>query len=160
MKKTALFLVPFLLSFSCSPVTTLDDIEKKRCSRDYLGILYDHGLEEVFTAIKFVWENSEVFPIALRRARSNTEFVLAERAIRMKLRGDRSVDIAIYFEPRGSCETYVLFIEGDYPVDYWRSEAIQYIVKESKFYLQNGEQAYRKYTREEQEALQRRPRSR
>jgi hypothetical protein len=132
----------------------MDDIKNQRASGDYLGVSYNYSLEEVYDAIKFVWEHSEVFPISLMYAESNTNYAREERAIWVKPKGERSIDIAIFFETRGISRTYVQFVESEHPEDYWRSKAIQYIIDESKFYLENGEQAYKKYTRQEQEALE------
>jgi hypothetical protein len=152
MKRILLLAISMLLSSSCLPVTTVQDIEKKTASEDFIGILYEHNWEEVYDAISFVWSHSEVFPISLRYQESNTDYARQERAIWVKFKGERSIDMAILLEPRGASKTYVQFVEGD-PADYLRSKAIQYMIDESKFYLENGEKAYTKYTHEKKEAL-------
>jgi hypothetical protein len=154
MKKNILLLMSLSVCLSCAPITTIEDIKNKRASGDYLGVSYNYSLEEVYDAIKFVWEHSEVFPISLIYAESNTDYAREQRAIWVKPKGEHSIDIAIFLETRGISRTYVQFIEGEHPEDYWRSIPSQYIIDESKFYLENGEQAYKKYTHQEQEALE------
>jgi hypothetical protein len=152
MKTVLLSAISMLLSFSCLPVTTVQDIEKKTASEDFIGIPYEHDWEKVYDAIRFVWSHSEVLPISLRYQESNTDYSRQERAIWVRFKGERSIDMAILLESRGAKKTYVQFVEGD-PADYLRSEAIQYMIDELKFYLENGEKAYKKYTHEKNEAL-------
>jgi hypothetical protein len=152
MKKILLSAISMLLCFSCAPTTTVQDIEKKRASEDFVGVTYEHDWVQVYRAIMFVWKHSEVSPISHGYRESDTDYAQDERAIWVRFKGESSIDMAILFEPRGDSRTYVQFIEGDTPY-YWRSKAIQYMIDESKFYLENGEKAYRKYTHEKQETL-------
>lgn len=141
-----------LLFSSCAPITTVQDIEKKKASEDFVGVSYAYNWVQVYHAIMFVWKHSEVFPVSDSYQNSDIDEALDERAIWARLKGDRSIDMAIFFEPRGDLRTYVQFIEGNTPY-YWRSKAIQHMIDESKFYLEKGEEAYREYTHEKQEAL-------
>ena len=152
MKKNLLLAISMLLCSCCVPITTVQDIEKKKASEDFVGVSYEYNWSQVYDAIMFVWKHSEVSPISNGYQESDTDYALDERAIWVRLRGDSSIDVAIFFEPRGDSRTYVQFVEGDTPY-YWRSKAIQDMIDESKFYLKNGEKAYRKYTHEKQEAL-------
>ena len=152
MKKILLSAISMLLCLSCAPTTTVQDIEEKRASEDFVGITYEYDWVQVYRAIMFVWKHSELSPISHSYRESDTDYAQAERAIWVRLKGESSIDMAILFEPRGGSRTYVQFIEGNIPY-YWRSKTIQYMIEESKFYLENGEKAYRKYTHEKQEIL-------
>lgn len=155
MKSFLLLAVSIFLYYSCAPITSVEDIEKKRVSGNRIGVFYKYNWEEVYDAIKFVWSNSEVFPVSLRYRDSVTDYARKERAIWIRLTGERSIDMGIFLEPHGASGTYVDFVEGD-PPDYWRSKTFQYLVDESKFFLENGEEAYRKYTHEQNQALKNR----
>jgi hypothetical protein len=145
--KRLLFLFSVVPILSCA---TVQDIERKRAAGDFIVANYDYNWKKVFNAIEFVFRHSEVFPISERYRAAVIDYAEDEKAIWVKYTYEGSMDMGIFFVPLGESETKVEFVKGAFTGAAWRTTAIRYLIDESKFYLENGEEEYRKFTHQNQ----------
>lgn len=144
MRNQGLFLIVLtiaILSFaSCHSVKGNADQE------GHITITLNYDLEKVYSATKFILRHSE--DRWIRNYSGETGYI-EEKAINV---GDRR-DIEIYFDSSGKQSTKVTFVI---------TQLIQVkmagkrLIDELQYYLENGEEAYMKYTKNE--ALKRRVR--
>lgn len=153
MKKKALFLLIFsFLAISCA--THPKDFEKKIEAEDYIDAIFDYPWEQVYDAIIFVWKHSEDRLIADKFKYCVWDYTRVDKTMFCRTRSgwhatQYYLGIGIYFEPQGESKTRVMFVQGSFFGGVAGEARITRIVEESRFYLKNGEEAYRKYTHEE-----------
>ncbi|PQP34583.1 hypothetical protein C6A37_07035, partial [Desulfobacteraceae bacterium SEEP-SAG9] len=145
-KKLTLFLLLFLLlCLSCASTQTL---ERKKAAGDYTVAIYNYDWEKVYDAMKFVWRHSEDWLISMTYANYDIDYAKEEKKIWIKVAGF-GVDMGIFFEPQDKTKTRVVFVLGGASGGLGRGMKTRRFIDETHFYLENGEEAYRKYTHEE-----------
>jgi hypothetical protein len=150
MKKWVLPLLVFvLLGLSCT--TQTKDFRKKIEAGDYTDAAYDYPWEQVFDAIAFVWRNSEDSLIASMYARCVWDIGRESKMMLCKTKSGWHatalyLSIGIYFEPKEESKTKVMFVYGVFYGGEVGEARTERIIDESSFLLENGEEAYRKYT--------------
>lgn len=138
--------------------TTSQDIQKKMATGNEVNTTYDYDWEKVYEAIRYVLQNSDVYPIAIfaNRIQSNggngyIKYTYKEKAILIMCFSKVSppnIEIAIYFEPGSKSTTKVKFVKGYTAMTRYQDDAIEYIIYESRFFLKNDGQGYNKYTKQ------------
>jgi hypothetical protein len=145
MKRSLFFIVFLLFLTSCA---TIQDLERKKNEGDFTVEFYNYGWEQVYGAIKFVFRHSEDSLLSSIYRECNIDYAHEEKTIWIKiLLGP--VYMGIYFEPQDESKTKVIFVKGGTPALGISGIRIKRLNNETHFLLDNGEEAYRKYTHEE-----------
>ncbi|MBW2406864.1 MAG: hypothetical protein JRF17_05810 [Deltaproteobacteria bacterium] len=146
MKDHSLFLIVLIiviLSFvSCRSLQDKPDEVR------HITITLNYDLEKVYSAAKFILINTK--DRWIQNYSEEAEFIQV-KAINLKI--DDRRDIEIYFDPSGKRSTKVKFIITQI---LQAKMAVKRLINELQYYLENDEEAYTKYTKNE--ALKRRVR--
>lgn len=148
MRKIFIVLSLILLIPACA---SIHDIEKKKAEGDAIIEVYNYPLEEVFDAIQFVIRHSENFFVSPMTRVGVIDFNREDKIIIANIVSMGSIDMGIFLEPIEESKTKAYYVKGAFTGAAWRGTRIKEIIDESKYYVTNGETAYRKYTHEKEE---------
>lgn len=149
LKNKGLLLIVFMVVISLLICASCQSVKGKAAEESPIKITLNYDLEKVYSAVKFVLSNSEDRWIS--KYSGGTDYI-EEKAIMLNI-GDRR-DIEIYFDPFGEQSTQVKFIITQLLE---AKMAGKRLIGELQYYLENGEEAYKKYTKNN--ALKRRVRA-
>jgi predicted metal-binding protein len=152
LKNQGLLLIVFMVVISLFICTSCHSVKGNADEEGHIKIILNYDLEKVYSTTKFILMNSEDRWIRnYSHYPGEIDYAEAENAIFLSVSDRR--DVEIYFIPSGKQSMKVTFVITQL---LQAKMAGKRLIEELQYYLENGEEAYMKYTKNE--ALKRRVR--
>ena len=144
MKKILLVAIIFSFCSSCTSLTSINDFDKRRSEPNTKTAVYDQKWDAVYDAILYVMTRSEDRGIKLIYSLYQRDFLKDQKLIVLNYtRLSKGKAMVIFFTPLNEAKTKVEFVE-----DAHFGKITDNIIKESKYYLQQGAEKYKNMERD------------